>query len=437
MSYKKQKVVNYSPNWKEWHPPGYNFNGPYSKVEERLSLNYTGNVGTSSYFIPVNRLDYTAFQHDLYYYSPDNLIKAYADDIYLKDFKNIKNELMHSVTYTKMLSATTIGSMMVGRLLKIPGQASIYIYKTYNGLIDSKNFLVKAFKSTTYAGKYFNPTTGIASPEKKKLALDLFGIKGAARGPHAKRYRRDIEKAVLTGLFFFGTGYFTKPIENIVELWNYLLTNIQVSEEWKAIQKENNLVMDKYKTYLDIIGKFDENHDFVVKNDIDESKAKKAYEEFYKQFGKYISFVNKNYDAYDGFKTIETPELNKSKLDIVASPVVIPPPDVKISKEINEQFEDIKKNIEDKTLTELNDEITKVLKKIQTLPYTSKREDIEDTKEDIEEDTKEEDTKQSKLWTLDITYGEDTPPQKPTITPDEKEIKQSKLWTLDITYGED
>ena len=77
---RKQKVVSRLPSFKEWHTlGGYNFNGPGTKVLDRLSLNYKGKVGTESYFLPVNKVDRSAIQHDLLYYSPDNIARIFAD----------------------------------------------------------------------------------------------------------------------------------------------------------------------------------------------------------------------------------------------------------------------------------------------------------------------------------------------------------------------
>ena len=67
---KEWKEGDWMPTAGEWHVGGYNFNGPNTEVSNRLSLDYKGQVGSNSSFLPVNKLDYNAFQHDLLYFVP-------------------------------------------------------------------------------------------------------------------------------------------------------------------------------------------------------------------------------------------------------------------------------------------------------------------------------------------------------------------------------
>jgi hypothetical protein len=85
----------------EQHPKGYNFLGPGTKNIERLSLNYDGDTGTTSSFLPADELDYQAFIHDLLYFSPDELVKAHADAEMVKALPKLKyaNKTMRSKAY--------------------------------------------------------------------------------------------------------------------------------------------------------------------------------------------------------------------------------------------------------------------------------------------------------------------------------------------------
>ena len=87
---RQQKTVSYLPSYDEKHTSGYNWNGPGTKIYDRISLKYKGKVGTKSYWLPINKLDMQAFQHDLLYYSPNNIVRAYADSTYVEGLHHSK-----------------------------------------------------------------------------------------------------------------------------------------------------------------------------------------------------------------------------------------------------------------------------------------------------------------------------------------------------------
>ena len=73
-------------NLPEGHLPGYNFMGPFTKNDDRLSLNWKGKRQQLDYYLPTNREDYISFKHDLGYYAPSNIVKAYFDLEMVKSF---------------------------------------------------------------------------------------------------------------------------------------------------------------------------------------------------------------------------------------------------------------------------------------------------------------------------------------------------------------
>src|SRR5579863_10517582 len=117
---KKQKKNKSLPDINEQHPPGYNFNGKGTEVENRISLNYKKSVGSHSYWLPVNYLDLVAFRHDLLYFLPSNDDRYYADDIYLKDFKKVKSN-----TLDKDASKIALEMLSWGRFFKYYGDLAI------------------------------------------------------------------------------------------------------------------------------------------------------------------------------------------------------------------------------------------------------------------------------------------------------------------------
>ena len=97
----KQKIKSNLPSFEEKHLiGGYNFNGPGTQVANRLSLNYKGGVGTSTYWLPKNKLDYEAFKHDLFYYSPRPADQLYADSEYVK---NTGGTISQALVYAQLL----------------------------------------------------------------------------------------------------------------------------------------------------------------------------------------------------------------------------------------------------------------------------------------------------------------------------------------------
>jgi hypothetical protein len=71
----------------ELHPIKMNYMGPNTKLEERVSLNYKGKVGTENYFLPSTLADYFSFFHDLSYYVPLNIIQLVGDIEYLENLE--------------------------------------------------------------------------------------------------------------------------------------------------------------------------------------------------------------------------------------------------------------------------------------------------------------------------------------------------------------
>jgi len=102
----------------ELHPPYMNFMGPKTKVEDRLSLNYKGRGGikrgTENYFLPTTYSDLVSFEHDLLYWSPDNIIKAYADAKFINDIRSIIGYAGIVAQYTRRLGIEGIYNYGIG-----------------------------------------------------------------------------------------------------------------------------------------------------------------------------------------------------------------------------------------------------------------------------------------------------------------------------------
>jgi hypothetical protein len=354
----KQKTTSFLPKYEEWHVPGYNFNGMYTQIPERFGLKYKGEVGTGSYFLPANKLDRVAMQHDLYYYSPHILSKAYADYEYLNSMGNFPLN-----DNTKLVSEFAILSQLIRRYMEVPLHISLATGKEFYNIRTwvrgFKRMLGTPYKkgSGSILGWLFNPVKGRVPQILKDFARNDLGVKGTYKGP-SEKYRKMFLSRTIPMMFLYGTKFFTKPYDDAVTVWNLIKSNFKESKEWSDIQKANEKVMEKYDNYLKTVGTYDKNEDFLIKDNIDVKKAKRDYISFFKEYRNYIKYINKRYG-----ENIEIPNLNKDNLKMVSFPEMQKTPVIKLPSGVKEKMEQIIKEpvkiIEN--LSELYENIEKVL----------------------------------------------------------------------------
>lgn len=381
MTEQKKKTIKFFEKWgEEWHPEGYNFNGPYTQNIERMSLNYKGKVGTESYFLPYNKVDLSAFKHDLLYFSPSPIARMFADQEYW-------SKLPQTDTKIKALSGAFIHGAWVSRILKELAELGISSYKFKKAIPE----LFKIYKSlwvpsgietapvgpgqiSTYRIKgYYLPSLlfgeqgAIPEPIKtnlKDLFYNTFGISlTTARGSaYKKRILGPLKNLLINGLFL-GSSIIPKPLKELKDVYKVTLNKFEQTEEYKKLNEEIKKVYESYDNYLSKVGFFDDKDNFIIKDSINENEAKRAYIQYYKTSKKYFEWLNNFYKDYPGFKDYvkqtypeytkwKFEKLNFDELDKVANPTMKKPPAIeKINFEILEPFPVTEKDILNKRKT--------------------------------------------------------------------------------------
>lgn len=337
----KQKIIKYIPEWKEeWHPPGYNWNGPYTQNLDRMSLNYKGKIGTESYFLPANVLDMGAFKHDLLYFSPSIMVRALADkDYYEKDIQTSEDSI------AARLSKQFIYNAYISRITKKLAKYGLSTSYVVESLIKGGKDLFKIYKSfwipTGPNRGFYLPTklfgrAGIM-PYKNELNNFFertFGQKlTTARGTAWKQSALPLLLNIMGAIFLYGSKYAPEPITDFSKYLEVLENDFKDTEEYKYVDYEVNKVVEAYNKYLKEVGYFDNEGNFNIIDNIDESKAKREYINYYKASKEYFDFINNYYEYYPDFTEyvqetfpkdtkFNMPKLNTLNLDMVVNPVM-------------------------------------------------------------------------------------------------------------------
>jgi hypothetical protein len=308
----------------EFHLPGCNFVGPNTKLTDRLSLNYDGTRGSENYMIATNWADYVAFEHDLIFHTPNDIIKRYGDSLFVKKMK---------------------GNYYNLGMLMILGQ---YAYRVGNDLL-----AVGSAAYSTY--KYF---------DKIKNQINRIRLNNAL-------YRLPI--AVATYKFF------ANPLYNSVnKLYKIYLNEFEKNKEYMKVFNHVDKLTDLYDDYLFEVGEWkvektviqsiipDINFDFrffKIKDVIDSEKAKNKYIKFYNEYKLYLKFLNDNYNTKYTIK-----ELNMDNINLASKPKVLD--DI--------YYNDIKNVFNDIYNTVFNKDYDKIKKVLDFDPNVLEYENIEE-----------------------------------------------------------
>ena len=324
---RKQKVVSRLPSFKEWHTlGGYNFNGPGTKVLDRLSLNYKGKVGTESYFLPVNKVDRSAIQHDLLYYSPDNIARIFADGEYMTQVETTKFSRMKGINFLSEFFIRSQRELRITKEWALLGFTGTRIFSTLKKVLQILA-VPPAKGSGSLMGYLLNPKKGKLSdfPRARKLMDFLFEIKGTRRGRQDKVRKEALIKfgqLILETALYIGIykSEILREFRPLLNNLNDVYNTFKHSKRWLSLKSKNDNVMKKYDSYLSSIGSYDSNDDFVIKDNINQVMSKRKYVLFFKEYQKYINDVNVLYKNNPGFYPHEIPKLNYRNLEKVALP---------------------------------------------------------------------------------------------------------------------
>ena len=390
-------ISKYLP--KEKHPPYMNYMGPGTEVEKRLSLNYKGKRGTKNYMIPTTYSDYVSFEHDLLYWSPDNVIKAYADAKFIKDIRSI-------VGYTGILA----------QYIKRLGIQTLFDYKTFETLLKSS---VEFYKAISGEIKDVKQTNQILNEMKQTLDEEMARRRGNIPIPNYLNLLpegqrigyleqlSDIDRTNLQTRYKFRNNIlfhiipklaisayltipklYTKSKDLINTLWDTFIDNT----EYNDIQERVDKVKNKFDEYLKTVGTWNDapwfrslittaqqpegEKIFKVKENIDKEEAKKKYIEFYNEFEKYATYMNNKYKDTKGYIPFEIEKLNLENINLIEEPSIIASSfleEFKLSKPKDKEIEVSNDNINviEEMSDELKDEINKVLSGEQPAIKTS------------------------------------------------------------------
>ena len=319
----------------ELHLPFMNFMGPNTNLKDRISLNYDVrpiSKGTSNYMIPTSESDYYSFIHDLFYYAPNDKVKFNADLKYLKDIKGPLGFLGIGAQFLKR------GVMTIGEL----------------------GFNLSLITTT------------------------MSNVVNQIRPVLRERGVINITKKIVMPLYIFYNYLYPQAYKSAYKSLDNLINQFVSKKEYNEILPEVNKVKNKLDKYLDTVGKYkpitsekSEKY-FVVNENIDTEKSKKAYEELYNQVVEYFDFINNKYKDTQGYKQVVIPPLNMDNIEDASNPKEIPRTIYeKIIKTINDASEEIKdffnkysKEDIDKLKEKQNkEEIEKVLKGYIDVPF--------------------------------------------------------------------
>jgi len=397
----------------ETHPPFMNYMGPGTKIEDRLSLNYKGKKGTKNYFIPTTYSDYVSFEHDLLYYSPDNVIKSYADAKFINDIRSILGYAGIVAQYTRRLGIEGIYNYAIG-VSVLKGMKNIFedfnqipkIVKDIQDVREAKRMqeAINRNIDKTIENVWQDKTFIELPPEVQKQQLEWYLQKQEYREEYQRLERKLINTfllKILPKLIF--TGYLVAPkiLKNVKSIFENVKTFFITNPEYDEIQKRVDKVKDKYEKYLNIVGDFKDapwyrslvktiqqpegEKFFKVKSNFDKKKAEEAYIDFFDEFKSYAEFMNEKYKGVKGYEPFNIKELNKQNLDKVYDIVDVPSSFIEeIFTKTAEKQKDIDgdkyTDKEQQKIIELNEEIEKVLKKEQDVLFETPAPEDDDEK---------------------------------------------------------
>jgi hypothetical protein len=328
----------------ELHPPYYNFLGPYTKFNDRMTFNFYKKYAkgfNDNYMIPFSRGDFIAFKHDLYYFSDRGNVRIVADAemLYelLKEGQEGKLSNYDSILGMGLLPATTI------RLMK----DFLPLYLRYKITRQAFSRFITDF--TAYIRRYPRIPFDVPLPlgERRTYYANIYGQNGWIRQNYPEIWNflneyvhtyqqpggqlnvgfevlsQQMLSSALLAYYNINSlyeGAFTKPLKELTDESVELFKNYMFGAKKTGLNVKN--VVSKYEKFLNEIGEFKsttkdmfdiENQGyFVLKDNIDKDKAKKLYKEFFEEYSDYILYIDEdNIMEFRNFPELNEEEFNK------------------------------------------------------------------------------------------------------------------------------
>lgn len=334
----------------ELHPPYYNFMGPSTKIEDRISLNYKRKgqgplgikKGTLSFWIPSSKGDYTSLIHDLMYFSPDNTIRAYSDFEYLKNIESKLGFLGISAQYARRIG---VSALKVGFSAKALKES---VSDVFSSLVEIGKAIfteVNREEQQNYVRNFARLITEIRRlnlPRDIQNELIELRDQQMLRGlPLETQFRFYVSEFFRTLPKLIGLGiisYYT-ILPEVKSLFEEYTTFVEKTDEYKSMMPYIKEIEEKLNLYLKEVGNFVDIKDlplssklfstggtldrpFVTKDikDIDREKAKKLYIDYFKSFEKYANFMNERHKGNSEYEPFNLEPLNMERIGIVSAP---------------------------------------------------------------------------------------------------------------------
>lgn len=432
----------------ELHPPYYNFMGPRTKIEDRISLNYKRKgqgplgikKGTLSFWIPSTVSDLVSLEHDLMYYSPNNYIKALADWNYLKHVESDIGTLGIGIQFIRRFGIESIPMIMKAEALR---KAFLKSLETITKLGKDAFTAVQSERKLTQRAvdevlEPFNNANNIWN-ELTGRRIDLFenlDLDDIRRFPAQQQLIIIMKELLKTAPYFIayaGLGY-DAIVPKIKNIYNQMSDYVYKTDEYKQMKPYLNDIKDNLQKYLDEVGSFKDPKDLPLSkklyhffftnfdrtfevfdiDKIDRKKAEKYYTKYFKAFEKYAKFMNDRHQGDPNYEPFNLKPLNIERLPMVSSPTGLTTENlnnmVLFNQTVNDYMTDIISKKKGISTEEFKDEIIKVLAGEQ--PAIGVSFDIPD------EDFNFENTLPSDEEILKILEGEQTEPEMTLIQED-------------------
>lgn len=363
----------------ELHPPYMNFMGPKTKVEDRISLNYKGRGGikrgTANYFLPTTHSDLVSFEHDLLYWSPNNIVKSYADEKFLKDIRSLAGLIGIGGQYFRRYGIEgLVGLASAKELIKSVGKLVGNLMEV-KGFINEKSSIDKninkvreALKANADAvrARFPNVVNTKDLPREDQFLLASVLENRNELVKNSRRIRNGLIKSLffnlLPSLVVSASVLTPKIIDSVTKLYKQGTSLLVEDKDYIDIQKRVDKVKDKYIDYLNIVGDFEDTPSFKslvkligkgegekvfkIKSEFDKDKAKTAYEDFFSEFLEYEKYMNDKYKNVEGYEPFDIKELNEENLNKVVEMENVPS---SFYEEISNWFSGMEDKIEKST----------------------------------------------------------------------------------------
>lgn len=341
---------------KENHLKGYNFCGGGTQVMKRLSGTYDGTIGTNTFWLPRNKVDMICLEHDLrYYYTTSfRIIKA--------DFA--MSSALTSLSNSKELSPSTATALNVAKESIL--SKAWYLMLKWGVVNGFKAFGVKKYLTwfarniflRTNMAQMFNDPNAVRPSEWATYAqnnplLSMVQQYGRGRGLRgirtgvvpAEAYNRHLPiynqggGGIIQSAWWLlqmmmknvaGTGATTSLIGTLFKSGKDMMTTNPI---------DNDNLVNLYKAYLEQVGKFLPNGDFVIYKNIDHNKAKEFYETFKTALDKSVETSNKKQGRTDPIIPLE----NTDEIGFVKAVPNVPSNEILTEVEETKELADVNK----------------------------------------------------------------------------------------------